>query len=451
MRLCWWNGQTGFDAHCRKNIFAFNLNLWMKRQEKLFFMTSSTKKEKKNKILVLLDTHALIHRAFHALPPLTSPGGEPVGAVYGVANIVLKILKDFNPDYIAAAFDRPEPTFRHEAYKEYKAQRPPAPDDLIQQFDTVRALFESFGIRIYDKAGYEADDIIGALVARAREEDKNLKIIIASGDLDTTQLVDGNRTVVFTMRKGIADTVQYDEKAVRERFGFKPEFLPDFKGLKGDPSDNIKGVPGVGDKTASTLIQKYGTLEKVYAALSKKKPDPLVFKGKLAELLRAHKDEAYASRDLARIRLDVPISFRVSDTKWNGLGSSVHARAFLERMGFTSLVSRLYAIEGSHASEAKNGQAQMSFGARKFSTEFFSRALSASSISWFLDDRNSCLGFVGKDAWRINEKDIQKNANRFQLLFTNDVSHTTFHGKEMLRFFWKSGVGSARMDFDLGV
>ena len=413
-------------------------------------MTSSTKKEKKNKILVLLDTHALIHRAFHALPPLTSPGGEPVGAVYGVANIVLKILKDFNPDYIAAAFDRPEPTFRHEAYKEYKAQRPPAPDDLIQQFDIVRALFESFGIRIYDKAGYEADDIIGTLVTKARAEDKHLTIIIASGDMDTTQLVDKERTVVFTMRKGIADTVLYDERAVRERFGFYPEFLPDFKGLKGDPSDNIKGVPGVGEKTASILIQKYGTLEKIYAALSKKKLDPVIFKGKLPELLRDHNDEAYASRDLARIRMDVPISFHVPDTKWNGVASSAHARAFLERMGFTSLVSRLYAVEGSRTPSTKNEQAQMSF-MRKFSTEFFSRALSAASVCWFAADASACAGMVGNDAWRISEKDIQEHVKQFQLLFQSGASHTAFHGKELLRLFWKAGVTSAHIDFDLGV
>lgn len=411
------------------------------------------------KTLVLLDTHALIHRAFHALPPLTSPMGEPVGAVYGVANIVLKILKDFNPDYVAAAFDRPEPTFRHKAYKEYKAQRPPAPNDLIRQFDTVRALFDAFGICIYDKAGYEADDIIGTLVARVREKDKNLRIIIVSGDLDAIQLVDGEHTVVFTMRKGIADTVLYDEKAVRGRFGFYPEFLPDFKGLKGDPSDNIKGVPGVGEKTALALIRTYGTLEKIYAALSKKKLDPVVFKGKLPELLRAHKDEAYASRGLARIRTDVSIPFNVPDTKWNGIASSANARVFLERMGFTSLVSRLYAVEESQTSSVKNGQAEMSLveagnttrGMRMFSTEFFLRADNAPFICWFVSDVSGCVGKVGNDTWRISEKDVQKNASRFELLFQSGASHNAFHGKEMLRFFWKAGVASAHIDFDLGV
>ena len=188
-----------------------------------------TKKDKK-KTLVLLDTHALIHRAFHALPPLTSPNGEPVGAVYGVANVILKIIKELEPDYIAAAFDRPEPTFRHEVYKAYKAQRAEAPPDLIRQFDAVRNLCDAFGIRVYDKARYEADDIIGTLAAEAQKTDDTLRIVIASGDLDMLQLVDDDRVVVFTLRKGVADTMVYDEKAVRERFGFAPNLLPDFKG-----------------------------------------------------------------------------------------------------------------------------------------------------------------------------------------------------------------------------
>ncbi len=423
-------------------------------------MSEKTQKNEKQKVFVLLDTHALIHRAFHALPPLMSPAGEPVGAVYGVANIVLKILKDFSPDYIAAAFDRPEPTFRHEAYKEYKAQRVEAPDDLIRQFDSVRELFQAFGIRIYDKAGYEADDIIGTLVAKARAADKNLTIIIASGDMDTTQLVDGTRTSVFTMRKGITDTVLYDEKAVRERFGFAPAYMPDFKGLKGDPSDNIKGVPGVGEKTATTLIQKYGTLEKIYESLSKKKLDTAVFKGKLPDILRAHKEEAYSSRDLARIRTDVPVSFQAADTAWKGIQSSASARAFLERLGFASLVSRLYAAGESRLPAANKNSAQMSLmaaektprKARAFSAEFFSRALSAQSVSWIaVEDAAVCAGVAGNDAWNINEDDIQKNAKQFQLLFQSNAPHIAFCGKEILRLFWKAGVDSPRMDFDVGI
>src|SRR3989344_1784440 len=231
---------------------------------------------KKKKIFVLLDAHGLMHRAFHALPPLSSPSGEPVGAVYGVANILLKIIKDLKPDYIAAAFDRPEATFRHEAYEAYKAQREKAPDDLIKQFETTRALMGAFGIRVYDRAGYEADDVIGTIVREARTEDENTQIVVASGDMDIMQLVDGKKVVVFTMRKGIADTVLYDESAARERFGFAPELLPDFKGLRGDPSDNIKGVPGIGEKTARILVAQFGSLEKIYSALEKKKTDGVV-------------------------------------------------------------------------------------------------------------------------------------------------------------------------------
>ncbi len=419
---------------------------------------SANKKNKTNKTLILLDTHALIHRAFHALPPLTSPAGEPVGAVYGVANIVLKILKDFKPDYIAAAFDRPEPTFRHEAYKEYKAQRAPAPNDLIRQFDIVRALFEAFGIRIFDKAGYEADDIIGTLVAKARAKDKHLSIVIASGDLDTTQLVDGSRTTVFTMRKGIADTVLYNENEVRNRFGFDPTALPDFKGLKGDPSDNIKGVPGVGEKTATTLIRKFGTLEKIYAALSKKKLDPTIFKGKLPELLRLHKDNAFASRDLARIRTDVQISFQLSEVEWKGI-QSISSRAFLERMGFTSLLGRIHAEMPPVSAGAKEKRLQLTLlepaevapGAHVFSTDFFARSLSEKTISWAAAGPDSCLSAVGDRVWKIGISDLQKNTRQFQLLFESRLRHYAIEAKSIIQTFWKVGITTVRMDFDVGI
>lgn len=399
----------------------------------------------KKKVLVLLDTHALIHRAFHALPPLTSPTGEPVGAVYGVATMLFKILKEFSPDYLAAAFDRPEPTFRHKAYKEYKAQRAAAPDDLIRQFNIVRDMFTAFGVRIYDHAGYEADDIIGTLTHQARAEDKNLTIIIASGDLDTTQLVDGERTVVFTMRKGIADTVIYDEHAVRERFGFAPAYLPDFKGLKGDPSDNIKGVPGVGDKTATMIIQTYGTLEKLYAALSKKKPDSTVFKGKLPDVLSAHKNEAYASRDLARIRSDVPLTFTLSDAVWSGLPSSQQARAFLEWAGFTSLVSRL-----SFVSESTEKEVVPQVGIEQLSRDFFSCALKEKKVSWVAVGGH-VVAAVKDEVWFVETRHVAEYEKQFEGLFLGSISHIAFGGKELLLFLWNAGISQARVDFDVGI
>ncbi|MBV9349883.1 MAG: DNA polymerase I, partial [Patescibacteria group bacterium] len=221
---------------------------------------------KKRKTLVLLDTHAIIHRAYHAIPELSSPSGEPVGAVYGLAAMLMRIAKELEPDYLCACYDLPGPTHRHEVYKEYKAKRPKAEDALISQFALSRTLLAAFGIPLYEAPGFEADDIIGTIAVSAKKE---LDVIIASGDMDTLQLVDDSRVRVFTLRKGIQDTVLYDEKAVEQRYGFGPSLIPDYKGFAGDPSDNIIGIPGIGEKTATALLLRFGGMEAVYAVLKK--------------------------------------------------------------------------------------------------------------------------------------------------------------------------------------
>src|SRR3989344_834665 len=195
--------------------------------------------------LVLIDGNALVHRAFHALPPL-SQKGDPTNAVYGFASILLKVIRDLKPDYMIATFDLPAPTFRHSEFADYKAHRPKTPDELVSQFPKVKEVVGAFDIPIYEMAGFEADDIIGTITARITNHESRIKTIIITGDLDTLQLVDEN-TEVYTLKKGITETMIYDEKAVLERFdGLKPAQLNDFKGLKGDPSDNIPGVPGIG-------------------------------------------------------------------------------------------------------------------------------------------------------------------------------------------------------------
>ena len=226
----------------------------------------STMAEKQNKRLVLIDAHAILHRAYHALPEFSNSKGEPTGGLYGLAAMLIKIIADLKPDYLAAAYDLPKPTFRHTAYKEYKEGRAKADDALISQMKRSREIFEAFGIPIYDKEGFEADDILGTIVEKLQVTRYKLQvdIVIASGDMDTLQLVDGKKVQVYTLKKGINDTVLYDEEKVRERYGFGPKLLPDFKGLKGDPSDNIKGIKGIGDKTATELIQKFGSVEEIY-------------------------------------------------------------------------------------------------------------------------------------------------------------------------------------------
>lgn len=195
-------------------------------------------KKQNKKTLVILDAHAIIHRAYHALPAFSNSAGEPTGALYGVTTMTLKIIETFKPDYIVAAFDLPKPTFRHHAYDAYKAGRAKAEDALVSQLQSARELFDSFSIPVLDAEGFEADDVIGTLVERFKKV-PSLEIIIASGDMDTMQLVEGTKVKVFTLKKGLNDTILYDEEAVRNRFGFDPKQLVDYKGLRGDASDKI--------------------------------------------------------------------------------------------------------------------------------------------------------------------------------------------------------------------
>ncbi len=289
---------------------------------------------------MLLDAHALIHRAFHALPNLTNAKGESMGAVYGFATILLRILAELKPDYIAAAFDMAGPTFRHVAYERYKAQRPKADDTLVSQFSRVRQLCEAFGIPVLEKAGYEADDVIGTVAANLTKNDKALKIIIVTGDLDTLQLVNP-QVSVYTMRKGVTDTVTYTEKSVRERYGLRPSQLTDFKGLRGDPSDNIPGVKGIGEKTACELLGKFGSIEKLYASLKKAN-----ISGAIREKLESQKEEALFSKTLATINLEVPVTLSLSRAIWRGAKDNKKVGALLREFGFTSLLRRLgYLVE----------------------------------------------------------------------------------------------------------
>ncbi len=190
------------------------------------------KKIDNKKTLVLLDVHAIIHRAYHALPEFATSKGEPTGALYGLSTMLLKIISDLKPDYIAACYDLPKPTYRHEAYKDYKAGRAKADDELITQLKKSYDIFRAFNIPVYSKEGFEADDMIGTIVAK-NKKNKDLNIVVASGDMDTLQLVDGDKVRVYTLKKGIKDTIIYNEKAVIERYGFGPKLLPDYKGLRG--------------------------------------------------------------------------------------------------------------------------------------------------------------------------------------------------------------------------
>src|SRR3989344_8939045 len=215
------------------------------------------------KKLLLIDANSLIHRSFHALPPLTSLKGEPINAIYGLSSIMLKILRDHNPDYIVAAFDRPEPTFRDSIFKEYKAHRPPTDNLLIPQLHEAHNTFGKFGVKVVEQAGLEADDLVGILAEKFKNS-PDMKVVIFSGDKDNLQLVDGDKVVVELLKTGVSKTVVYNESLFLQQYGFSPKQLVDYKALVGDTSDNIPGVNGIGPKGATDLIKEYVTVEKIY-------------------------------------------------------------------------------------------------------------------------------------------------------------------------------------------
>lgn len=296
------------------------------------------------KTMVLLDAHAIIHRAYHALPEFLSSKGEPTGALYGLASMLMKIVSDLKPDYIIACYDLPQKTFRHEVYDAYKAGRAKTDEALISQLKSSRKIFEAFDVPIYDAPGFEADDVLGTIVEKFKKE-KNIKIIIASGDMDTMQLIDGKKVQVYTLKKGINDTILYDEEAVLSRFGFKPEMLPDYKGLRGDPSDNIIGIKGIGEKTATSLIVNFGTIENIYKKI-KEDDNESNFKKigitpRVLELIKNNEEEAIFSKTLATIRKDAPINFVLPvKTFWENADLKKIENTFAE-FEFRSLFTRL--------------------------------------------------------------------------------------------------------------
>jgi DNA polymerase-1 len=304
----------------------------------------------KQEKLIIIDGNALIHRAFHALPPLTAKDGVLVNAVYGFALILLKIYKDLKPDYLVLTLDKAKKTFRHEEYAEYKATRVKQPDELYAQIPLVKELASAFNIPIFEKDGYEADDLIGTINQESKKTKKQeIKTVIVTGDLDALQLVD-DETEVFTLKKGITDTVTYDAAAVKERYGLEPEQMIDFKALRGDASDNIPGVKGIGEKTAVELLQEFGTLENLYQQSKKTtKQQNKKIKPRVRELLLEHEKEAFLSKKLATIVIDVPVDFDLNLAEVKGFDRQAVFELF-QRLGFKSLLAKVPEVGGKKAS-----------------------------------------------------------------------------------------------------
>lgn len=303
--------------------------------------------------LVLLDAHAILHRAYHALPDFSSPTGEPTGALYGVTTMLLKIIEEFKPTYIVACYDLAEPTYRHDAYENYKAGRAKTDDALVAQIIRSRDIFTAFGIPIFERAGFEADDMLGS-IAHLTKREKNLKVVIASGDMDTLQCVDKKRVQVYTLKKGIKDTILYDEATVKDRFGFGPTLVPDYKGLRGDASDNIPGIAGIGEKTATALITGFGSVDQIYKKLKKDEAAFLAagIKPRIIQLLRDGEEEAQFSKMLATIRVDALDSFSVKDTHWRDRADTEAILKLFTELGFRAVTDRVKKLFSMSEAEA---------------------------------------------------------------------------------------------------
>ncbi len=317
--------------------------------------------ENNKKRLIVIDSNSIIHRAFHALPSLTTKKGEIVGAVYGFMLVFLKTIKDFQPDFIVACFDLPGLTFRHKQFKEYKAKRPPTPKQLSQQIPRIKEILKAFEVAVFEKQGFEADDLIGTLahlaskerIAPEGEEDKSfssrfasprsarvIETIILSGDSDTFQLIN-SQTKVYALRKGVKDIVLYDKELIKEKYqGLEPKQLIGLKALRGDPSDNIPGVLGIGEKTAIKLLLEFNNLENLYQEIEKDSEKARKIKPKLKKTLIKYKEQAFLSKMLAEIKCDIPIDFRIDKCRFQDYNKE-GVKQILKKFEFHSLINRL--------------------------------------------------------------------------------------------------------------
>ena len=292
--------------------------------------------------LMLLDGYGLVYRGYFALPPLTTSKGELVNGVFGFASIVLRGIADLQPDYLAVSFDLPGPTFRHDQFAAYKATRQRMPDDLRDQFPKVREVVKALRIPVYEMAGYEADDVIGT-ITRQLEANEDIETTIVTVDLDMLQLVTP-RTRLMTTRSGVENTVMYDVAKIDERFGLRPDQMVDYKALKGDPTDNIPGVPGVGEKTAAKLIRDFGSLDAMFERIDDVTPE------KLRDKLREHFDQIQMGRELSRIVRDLPIRIDLEAARLRDYDRDTVVRLFRE-YEFRTLIERLPPMAGESAQQ----------------------------------------------------------------------------------------------------
>lgn len=371
------------------------------------------------KKLLILDSNSILNRAFYGVRYLSAKDGTPTNAIYGFLNILLKLIKEQEPDYICAAFDVKAPTFRHKQYEGYKAQRKPMPEGLAAQMPLAKDVLRAMGVTILEKEGYEADDIIGT-VARLCEESE-ISCFIATGDKDDLQLASDKTKVILTVTKsGYNETIIYDDKAVKEKYHVTPTEFIDVKALMGDPSDNIPGVKGVGEKTAMSLIEKHHSIEYIYENI-----DGIGLKGAMLQKMKDGREMAFMSKELATINRNTPIEFNAEECVFDGFENNGELYEILKRLELNSIIKKLDLSGGDNVKE--NEDIFKDFSYQVGDKNMISSDKVTVVLDFDGDNISSAAVGVGNNAVVLNEQDDIK-----ELLEDDSVAKVMFDVKEAI-------------------
>lgn len=371
------------------------------------------------KKLLILDSNSILNRAFYGVRYLSARDGTPTNAIYGFLNILLKLIKEQEPDYICAAFDVKAPTFRHKQYEGYKAQRKPMPEGLAAQMPLAKDVLRAMGVTILEKEGYEADDIIGT-VARLCEESE-ISCFIATGDKDDLQLASDKTKVILTVTKsGYNETIIYDDKAVKEKYHVTPTEFIDVKALMGDPSDNIPGVKGVGEKTAMSLIEKHHSIEYIYENI-----DGIGLKGAMLQKMKDGREMAFMSKELATINRNTPIEFNADECVFDGFENNGELYEILKRLELNSIIKKLDLSGGDNVKE--NEDIFKDFSYQVGDKNMISGDKVTVVLDFDGDNISSAAVGVGNNAVVLNEQDDIK-----ELLEDDSIAKVMFDVKEAI-------------------
>lgn len=371
------------------------------------------------KKLLILDSNSILNRAFYGVRYLSAKDGTPTNAIYGFLNILLKLIKEQEPDYICAAFDVKAPTFRHKQYEGYKAQRKPMPEGLAAQMPLAKDVLRAMGVTILEKEGYEADDIIGT-VARLCEESE-ISCFIATGDKDDLQLASDKTKVILTVTKsGYNETIIYDDKAVKEKYHVTPTEFIDVKALMGDPSDNIPGVKGVGEKTAMSLIEKHHSIEYIYENI-----DGIGLKGAMLQKMKDGREMAFMSKELATINRNTPIEFNAEECVFDGFENNGELYEILKRLELNSIIKKLDLSGGDNVKE--NEDIFKDFSYQVGDKNMISSDKVTVVLDFDGDNISSAAVGAGNNAVVLNEQDDIK-----ELLEDDSIAKVMFDVKEAI-------------------